>query len=630
VHTILAAGTPCATGVVCAPLSVCNGTSDVCPAGPALPVDDYNDCTVDACGGAGVTHGAKAVGTACKVNSLSTANEGTCNASATCMTANVVNPGTFDRTLPTPPSSLFDDYLGSAGGQTGTTACVYDAANPTCAFIPTHMALVRGTVADSTGAGLPNATISVLNHPEFGTTLSLANGEYFFVVNGGAPLTIRASKTGFLASDRLVNPPWGGTDFAQDIVLIALDTKVTTVTFSAGGLVSGTTTPANYDSDTSPARTAAVYFPVNVGATANGVALPATAKFRVTEYTAGARGQNRMPANVAANTMYTYAAEFTLEDASGNRYDSVTFATPVMSYVDNFLNLAVSETVPVGYYDRQAGNWQPMPNGRVIAVDGAGAVTGLQAGDPAIAAGELAALAAYKNKTVWRLPLKHFSPLDFNMGIGAPDCETQNGVTVCPGSVEGQATGGDDGPACGACRKTGSIIEVERQVLRETFPLVGTPFSLNYSSENTLGYAANKILDINFEAHPKHSKMKSYVIDFKVAGKRVVNGGLFKDANGNWPKNYQAVWDGRDQDGRAVQGQITATLAVGANYGAVPRRVTSFGTGKGGTMTVLPELTGTRENPNIIFWKHHHKQRKPSASDVSRGLAAGNRPCSPA
>lgn len=610
-HTLLAAGTPCATGVLCAPLSACTGTSDVCPAGPALAVDDYNDCTVDACGGTGVTHTPKAAGTACKVSNLSTSSDGTCDSTANCNApTTVINAGTHDRTLPTPPSSLFDDYLGSGGIQTGSTACVYDAAHPTCAFIPTHMALVRGTVADASGAGLQGATISVLNHPEFGTTVSQANGEYFLVVNGGGPLTIRAGKTGLLSSDRVVNPPWGGTDFAQDIVLIALDSQVTPVTFSAGGLVSGTFTFQNQDGDATPARNAYVYFPANVGATSNGAALPATAKFRVTEYTVGSRGPNRMPANVAANTMYTYAAEFTLEDAGGNVYDNVTFATPVMSYVHNFLNLAVSETVPVGYYDRQAGNWQPMPNGRVIAIDNAGAVTGLQAGDPAVSAGELAALAAFKGMTIWRLPLKHFSPLDFNMGIGAPECETQNGTAVCPGAVEAHAKGGDDGPACGSCQKTGSIIDVERQVLRETFPVVGTPFSLNYSSENTLGYAANKILDINFENHPKHSKMKSYVIDFKVAGKRVVNGGLFKDANGNWPKGYQAVWDGRDQDGRAVQGQVTATLAVGANYGAVPTRVVTFGasSSSGGIPMTTVSLTGTRQDPNIIFWKHHHKQ----------------------
>ncbi len=79
-------------------------------------------------------------------------------------------------------------------------------------------------------------TISVLNHPEFGSTLSLANGEYFIVVNGGGPLTIRANLPGYLRSDRLVNPVWGGTEFAPDVRLIPVDSVVSPVTFASGGL----------------------------------------------------------------------------------------------------------------------------------------------------------------------------------------------------------------------------------------------------------------------------------------------------------------------------------------------------------------------------------------------------------
>jgi RHS repeat-associated protein len=611
-HNTLAAGTPCATGNVCAPLGACSGVSGSCPAGPSLPTDDSNDCTTDACGANGITHTPKATGTACKLTSVSSSNDGTCDASGGCVpTAPGAPIGGIDRTLPTPPSQIFDDFLSANGGsQTGTSACVYDAAHTSCAFVPSHMALVHGTVADANGTGLSGVTISVLNHPEFGSTASLANGEYFIVVNGGGPLTIRADKTGFLVSDRLVNPVWNGTEFAQEIRLIAVDTTVSSVTFASGGVFSGTAIAANAGGDTSPARQAAAYFPPGVAVTANGASVT-TAKFRVTEFTVGSAGQDRMPANVAANTMYTYAAEFSLEDAAGNRYDNVTFATPVMSYVTNFLSMAVGDTVPVGYYDRQAGTWKPMPNGRVISVDSTtGAVSGIQPGDPAVTPDELQKLTAYKGKTIWRLPLSHFSPLDFNLGIGAPACETQGSATVCPGPLAAQATGGDDGPNCGSCKKTGSIIDVERQVLRETFPVVGTPFSLDYSSENTLGYAANKTLGINFENHPKHSKLKQFVVDFKVAGKRVANGGLFPTGaypTWTWPKSYQATWDGRDQDGRVVQGAVTATLDVGAVYKAERRGVTTFGSG-GGFPVVMPTLTGTRQDPNITIWTRYERQ----------------------
>src|SRR6185503_8242862 len=96
----------------------------------------------------------------------------------------------------------------------------------------------------------------------------------------------------------------------------------------------GTWTPSS-GAEPNSDRLAAVYFPSNVQVTAGSSTL-SSAKFRVTEYTVGANGKDRMPANVADNTMYTYASEFTLEDNAGNLYDSVKFSPPVFSYVINF------------------------------------------------------------------------------------------------------------------------------------------------------------------------------------------------------------------------------------------------------------------------------------------------------
>lgn len=602
VHKALAANSPCVAASSCVTPGTCNSAAN-CVVGVALPTDDLNPCTADSCGATGVTHTPIASGTSC-----GTAMK--CDGAGACISTNVgsLNPLPLDRTLPTPAHKLFGDLLATNGGfQSGSRACVYDSTHPTCAFVPMHMALVRGTVADTAGTGLAGVTISVLNHPEFGTTTSLANGEYFIVVNGGAPLTIRANKTGLLQSDRMVNPVWGGTDFAQDIVLVPLDGVVTAVTFSTAG--GSKAWGSNVQESGTPARQASVFFPSGVQvATSSGI-VP-SAKFRVTEYTVGANGQARMPANVAANTAYTYAAEFTLEDANGTLYDNVTFSTPVMVHLTNFLNMTEGDTVPVGYYDRVAGNWQPMPNGRVIKVDATtGAVSGLQTGDPAVSADELQKLASFKGTTLWRLPLSHFSPLDFNLGIGAPACDS---ATVCAGPLTSPATGGEDSPACGSCPKTGSIIDVERQVLRETLPVVGTPFSLNYSSENTLGYAWSKTLGVNLENHPKHSKLLSFKIDFKVAGKHVVQGSIYPSGTGvypswTWPKKYEATWDGRDQDGRAVQGAATATLDVGAVYLAERRGVQTFGSGAG-NVAVMPMLTGTRELPTITIWTRFIRQ----------------------
>jgi hypothetical protein len=162
-RTILAAGTPCATGSVCSPISYCNGLSDICPSGQPVVVADGNECTIDACtASTGVTHTPASVGSSCSNGT------GTCDASANCVPNNLssLNPGAIDRTLPTPPSVLFDDFLASnGGGQSGSTACVYDTAHTSCALIPAHMALLRGTVADANGTGLAGVTISIYNHP---------------------------------------------------------------------------------------------------------------------------------------------------------------------------------------------------------------------------------------------------------------------------------------------------------------------------------------------------------------------------------------------------------------------------------------------------------------------------------
>ena len=69
-----------------------------------------------------------------------------------------------------------------------------------------------GTTADVMGSGdwlnektvsvwvkpLPGAVISILDHPEFGQTLSRADGRFDLAVNGGGILTVNYEKAGYL------------------------------------------------------------------------------------------------------------------------------------------------------------------------------------------------------------------------------------------------------------------------------------------------------------------------------------------------------------------------------------------------------------------------------------------------
>ena len=84
---------------------------------------------------------------------------------------------------------------------------------------------------------------------------------------------------------------------------------------------------------------------------------------RATEYTVGPNGPKAMPAELPADTGYTYAVELSADEAEALSADRVEFDRPVQFYVDNFLGFPVGIPVPVGYYDRKVGEWLGSENG---------------------------------------------------------------------------------------------------------------------------------------------------------------------------------------------------------------------------------------------------------------------------
>ena len=91
---------------------------------------------------------------------------------------------------------------------------------------------------------------------------------------------------------------------------------------------------------------------------------------RVTEYTQGDSGLAAMPGQLPPNTAYTYAAEFSVDEAVEDGATDVRFDKPVISYTDNFLDLPVGGAVPAGYYDREREEWVGSKNGLVIGIVG--------------------------------------------------------------------------------------------------------------------------------------------------------------------------------------------------------------------------------------------------------------------
>ena len=101
-----------------------------------------------------------------------------------------------------------------------STAFLYTGTNPvqtgvgTDTIDPSRASVLRGQVLDRGGEPIPGVTIAVLGHPEYGTTVTQADGMLDMAVNGGGYLTVTYAKAGYLPVQRQVNVPWNGLRLA--------------------------------------------------------------------------------------------------------------------------------------------------------------------------------------------------------------------------------------------------------------------------------------------------------------------------------------------------------------------------------------------------------------------------------
>ena len=188
--------------------NVCNGTkvcqAGVCGGGDAglvLPaVDDGDPCTSDSCSpSTGVTH------------------------TYTCTPPNVpAEAGTSDPTISQDFSKNVEFfYTGNSPQQAGVDAGTIDAKRATVI----RGAVYRPTLSDAgSDAGardpLSGVTVSILNHPEFGSTATRDDGRFELVVNGGDPLTVQYALAGYLGSQRRAETRWHDWTIVDDVVLI--------------------------------------------------------------------------------------------------------------------------------------------------------------------------------------------------------------------------------------------------------------------------------------------------------------------------------------------------------------------------------------------------------------------------
>jgi RHS repeat-associated protein len=564
-----------------------------CPAGPADADEDGVVDTVDQCPNTPLGDAVYADG--CSVTQLDTDGDGIANTMDLCpgtISGEVVDSNGCTQsdavTLPVDPVEVATSLsIAETTSVYDATAFLYSGNNPIQtgvnpqSIVPEQAAVVRGQVTDRFGNPVVGVKITVDDGPEYGQTYSRADGYLDLAVNGGGLLTLIYEKQGYLTVHRQIDVPWQDYAILPDVVMTPLDSAVTQVQLS--GSTEYQIAQGSPVEDMDGIRQATLMFPPGTSAE---MVLPggstqalSTLSVRATEFTVGENGPQAMPANLPPYTAYTYALELSVDQAMAAGATSVRFNQAVPFYVDNFLNLPVGVPVPVGYYDRELTAWIPSDNGLVIEILGIDAQGQAEldidgSGQPADAAtlsglgvtsAERTQLATLYSvgKSLWRTPVTHFTPFDCNFAIQIARLQSAIQKPILSSSLPGTKSASGSSLTNPSCR-SGSIIECQNQVLRESINLTGAGFGLHYRSDRVKGRIANNTLEIPLTGDTVPPDLKRVEVRVTVGGR------VFESTYQPFPNQQHVfIWDGIDAYARHVQGHSKATVRIGYVYDGV-------------------------------------------------------------
>ena len=429
-----------------------------------------------------------------------------------------------------------------------------------------RVAVIRGFAKSVSGDPVEGVQVSVPAHPELGATTTNADGELFLAVNGGATLAVRLEKAGYLPVDREVDVPWQDYVWIEDAVLTALDASATTVDLSSP-IAPAQVARGSIETDANGSRQATLIFQTGTSAEMvmpNGTELPLEElTVRATEYTVGEDGPEAMPAELPPTSGYTYAAEYSVDEAIAAGATEVRFSQPVANYTENFLDFPVGSAVPTGYYDRERGVWVAAPNGRVVEIltESGGTVeldvsgSGQPASAPelqglGVTSEELTELAdLYEpGDSLWRVQMDHFTPWDHNWPFGAPP-------DAIPPDWDPPGP-----PVEESCTSGGSVIECENQVLGEDLPITGSEMGLHYRSDRVPGRRARAV-EIRLAGPSLPPSVAKIKLSVDVAGQR-----FRQDFTPQPNLTHTFEWNGRDAFGRRLNGGQVARIQVDYEY----------------------------------------------------------------
>jgi len=227
-------------------------------------------------------------------------------------------------------------------------------------YDPKRFSVITGLVQDKAETPLPETTISIHNHAEYGTVQTDAQGRFSIPIDGGGTTTIIYQKTGLITTHRKIDVPWNDIAILETITMIPEDPIATTLTFD-GNPSTTITHKSSVITDEHGTRSLTMIFSgdnraFTTDANGNEIELT-TITTRATEFDT----PQSMPAKLPPNSAYTYCSELSVDGVK-----NVRFEKPVVTYVNNFPGFDVGEIVPAGYYDRARAVWVPSDNGIVV------------------------------------------------------------------------------------------------------------------------------------------------------------------------------------------------------------------------------------------------------------------------
>ncbi|KPJ75573.1 MAG: hypothetical protein AMJ54_14645 [Deltaproteobacteria bacterium SG8_13] len=484
-----------------------------------------------------------------------------------------------------------------------------------------RFALIAGQVLDVSGQPLAGASVTILDHPGYGTTLSDIDGRFAIPVEGGRNYTLVYQMPGLLTAHRRVRVNWQQVANAPPVRMIGEDPAATLVAFdgNADTVVTHRSTPV---ADGFGSRSLSMVFTgdnraVAVDEYGSDIMDLSAIGVRATEYPT----PESMPAELPPASAFTYCAELSVDGVARVRFDK-----PVTVWVDNFLGFEVGGIVPVGFYDRDRGQWVAADNGTVVRLldtsgdgtvdaldsDGDGApddlnfdgrlddeVKGLQDPD------------RYPpGATFWRVSVSHFTPWDCNWPYGPPDDAEYPSP---PGAAQAESRSGKPG-----CRGTftGSYINPRSRSYHDDIKLPGTNLQLHFSGDRLDDQQYRILVPVTGEQIPDN-------VEYVLAKMEVAGRTYQQQLPAAADLQTEFTWDGRDFAGNRVAHLAVAKVYVGYVYGAVYWPMGGSSGPVFGRPSPSRLLTGIRARQEVVLWHITDLTIRPYPAATDEMIAEG-------